>query len=109
MVGLNDGHIFPRDERKSMIFFKDWLSSADYMSDADFRAAITAAVKYGTEGITTEAVIDWIKDLDKHLYHTDVVMFWFLGIKGSIDKPYDDWQRKKDKLNERKNRNDIQP
>lgn len=109
MMKLDNGHIFPRDERKSMVFFKDWINSAEYMSDADFRAAITATVKYGTEGITTEEVIKWIKGLDQHLYHTDIIMFWFLGVKGSIDKPYDDWQKKKNKFSERKKDENIQP
>lgn len=107
---LDDGHVWPRDERKSMVMYKDWLASAEYMSDADFRAAITATVKYGTEGISTDEVLDWIRSLDSHIYHIDVIMFWFLGIKGSIDKPYDEWQLKKNRMNKGKKRNEnIQP
>lgn len=102
---LDDGHIFPRDERRSMVIYKDWLTTAQYMSDADFRMAMTAAVKYGTEGITTDEVIGWIQGLDPRIYHIDIIMFWFLGVKGSIDKPYDEWQKKKNGLN-KKNKNE---
>lgn len=105
---LDDGHVFPRDERRSMVIYKDWIASAEYMSDADFRAAMTAAIKYGTEGLSTDEILTWIKGLDAHIYHLEIIMFWFLGIKGSIDKPYDEWQRKKNGMDKKRNGKDIQ-
>ena len=95
MLKLETEHVWPRDPRRSMVIYKDWIASAERMSDADFRAAMTAAVMYGTEGITEDEVIDWVRTLDTHIYHQDIIIFWFLGIKGSIDKPYDEWQKKK--------------
>ena len=90
-IKLQDQHVWPRDQRASMVFFKDWLSGLDCMSDADFRMAIHLIIEYGTEGKTAEEIADEIKGLDRNLYHPDILLFFLMGIKGSIDKGYDNW------------------
>ena len=92
---LSMGHVWPRDPKASCVVWADWLDSMSYMSDADFRQAMTIAIKYSTEGLTTEDVMTYIRALDSHLYHQDIILFWFLGVRGAIDTSYDEWQRKR--------------
>lgn len=91
-IKLKDNHVWPRDKRASMVFFADWIESMQLMSDTDFRAAIMAAVAYGTEGFNLEEIQAYIGSMSDDV-NKSLVLYWLMGIKGSIDRPYDEWQR----------------